>query len=187
MSTDTQAHTEEPTPETDALIVAKSGFGPTDFEWRTHARRLERQRIAARAELSRVYQWIESNHPDGFIDSQTHWQNLQRVADYHAARLDQKAAKIKDIQAEHTQMCTRLRECVQKHDIGLGGEKLDQLVCDHIDAQAAEITTMRAAITQAHEALTQVLLSFDSEHPQWITRDVPAEAIAKLQPFLHQA
>lgn len=36
-----------PTPETDALIVAKSGFGPTDFEWRTHARRLERERDVA--------------------------------------------------------------------------------------------------------------------------------------------
>lgn len=31
------------TPETDALIAARSGFGPTDFEWRTHARRLERE------------------------------------------------------------------------------------------------------------------------------------------------
>lgn len=31
--------------------------------------------------LSTVYRWIERNHPDGFIDSQSHLQNLDRVAD----------------------------------------------------------------------------------------------------------
>lgn len=37
-------NTLQPTPETDALILARSGFGPTDFEWRIFARRLERER-----------------------------------------------------------------------------------------------------------------------------------------------
>ena len=35
----------------------------------------------AAAKLSTVYRWIERNHPDGFIDSQSHLQNLDRVAD----------------------------------------------------------------------------------------------------------
>ncbi len=35
---------ERPTPETDALILSKAGFGPTDWEWRQHSRRLERER-----------------------------------------------------------------------------------------------------------------------------------------------
>lgn len=33
-----------PTPETDALILSKTGFGATDHEWRQHSRRLERER-----------------------------------------------------------------------------------------------------------------------------------------------
>ena len=38
------------TPETDALILSKAGFGLTDCEWRTHSRRLERERDEAREE-----------------------------------------------------------------------------------------------------------------------------------------
>jgi hypothetical protein len=41
-----------PTPETDALITLRSGFGVTDYEWRQHSRKLERQRDEAR-ELAR--------------------------------------------------------------------------------------------------------------------------------------
>lgn len=47
-------------------------------EW---ALRAERERDEALAKLSTVYRWIERNHPDGFIDSQSHLQNLDRVAD----------------------------------------------------------------------------------------------------------
>ena len=36
-----------PTPDTDALITLRSGFGVTDYEWRQHSRKLERQRDAA--------------------------------------------------------------------------------------------------------------------------------------------
>lgn len=43
---------ERPTPETDALILSKAGFGPTDWEWRVHARRLENERDEAREQLS---------------------------------------------------------------------------------------------------------------------------------------
>lgn len=42
---------------------------------------LERERDEALAKLSTVYRWIERNHSDGFIDSQSHLQNLDRVAD----------------------------------------------------------------------------------------------------------
>jgi len=33
----------------------------------------------AEKKLSSVYKWIERNHPDGFIDSETYVQNLDRV------------------------------------------------------------------------------------------------------------
>lgn len=39
---------DRPTPETDALILSKDGFGATDYEWRVHSRRLERERDEAR-------------------------------------------------------------------------------------------------------------------------------------------
>lgn len=42
---------------------------------------LERERDEALAKLSTVYRWIERNHSDGFIDSQSHLENLDRVAD----------------------------------------------------------------------------------------------------------
>lgn len=42
---------------------------------------LERDLNEALAKLSTVYRWIERNHSDGFIDSQSHLQNLDRVAD----------------------------------------------------------------------------------------------------------
>jgi len=73
------------TPETDA-----QGFGDgrhpyvaTDF-----ARKLERERDEAQKELSSIHQWIDRNHPDGFIDSQTYFQNLERVVDNWYDRLD---------------------------------------------------------------------------------------------------
>jgi hypothetical protein len=43
---------DRPTPETDALITLRSGFGVTDYEWRQHSRNLERERDEAR-ELAR--------------------------------------------------------------------------------------------------------------------------------------
>ena len=39
---------ERPTPETDALILSKGGFGMTNYEWREHSRKLERERNKAR-------------------------------------------------------------------------------------------------------------------------------------------
>lgn len=44
---------ERPTPETDALILLKDGFGATDYEWREHSRRLERERDEALMDRAR--------------------------------------------------------------------------------------------------------------------------------------
>ena len=48
----------------------------------------ERERNEAQKELSSIHQWIERNHPDGFIDSQTYFQNLERFVDNWYDRLD---------------------------------------------------------------------------------------------------
>jgi hypothetical protein len=42
----------------------------------------------AQKELSSIHRWIERNHPDGFIDSMTHHQNLERVGDRWYDQLD---------------------------------------------------------------------------------------------------
>jgi len=50
--------------------------------------RMERERDEAQKELSSIHRWIERNHADGFIDSLTYSQNLERVTDNWYDRLD---------------------------------------------------------------------------------------------------
>lgn len=42
----------------------------------------------AQKELSSIHRWIERNHPDGFIDSLTYFQNLDRITENWYDRLD---------------------------------------------------------------------------------------------------
>jgi hypothetical protein len=51
--------------------------------------RIARERDEAQATLTDIHRWIERNHPDGFIDSMTFHQNLERVGDRWYDRLDQ--------------------------------------------------------------------------------------------------
>jgi hypothetical protein len=75
------------TPETDSEEDASHNFAelvvPSSL-----ARRLERERDEAQAALTDIHRWIERNHPDGFIDSLTFHQNLERVADRCYDRLE---------------------------------------------------------------------------------------------------
>jgi len=48
----------------------------------------EQERDEARKELSSIHRWIERNHADGFIDSLTYLQNLERVTDNWYDRID---------------------------------------------------------------------------------------------------
>jgi hypothetical protein len=47
-----------------------------------------KERDEAQKELSSIYRWIERNHADGFIDSLTYLQNLERVTDNWYDRID---------------------------------------------------------------------------------------------------
>jgi hypothetical protein len=47
-----------------------------------------RERDEAQNELSSIHRWIERNHADGFIDSLTYFQNLERVTENWYDRLD---------------------------------------------------------------------------------------------------
>lgn len=70
------------TPETDNLA---RGNHVVPTEW---AEQLERERDEAHKELSSIHRWIERNHADGFIDSLTYLQNLERVTDSWYDRID---------------------------------------------------------------------------------------------------
>jgi hypothetical protein len=50
--------------------------------------RIARERDEALATLTDIHRWIERNHPDGFIDSMTYHQNLERVGDRWYDRFD---------------------------------------------------------------------------------------------------
>lgn len=92
------------TPETDAF------FFRIDIDWDMEvefARKLERERDEAQDALTTIYRWIERNHADGFIDSLTYSQNLERFTDNWYDRLErvererdeamEKNAKLRDI------------------------------------------------------------------------------------------
>jgi tetratricopeptide (TPR) repeat protein len=51
-------------------------------------KRLERELAEAQNQLSQIHRWIERNHADGFIDSLTFLQNLERVVDCWYDRID---------------------------------------------------------------------------------------------------
>jgi len=50
--------------------------------------KLTRERDEAQKELSCIHRWIERNHADGFIDSLTYFQNLDRITENWYDRLD---------------------------------------------------------------------------------------------------
>jgi alkanesulfonate monooxygenase SsuD/methylene tetrahydromethanopterin reductase-like flavin-dependent oxidoreductase (luciferase family) len=99
------------TPETDAAWAVESGNGLNEVK--EISRKLERERDEAREkyddlatehmlavnkicnerdeaqkELSSIHRWIDKNHADGFIDSLTYLQNLERVTDNWYDRID---------------------------------------------------------------------------------------------------
>ena len=80
---------EQPTPETDAFMTRIRGIDG-DKHWvpADTAKRLERERDEAQKELSSIHRWIDKNHADGFIDSLTYLQNLERVVDNWYDRID---------------------------------------------------------------------------------------------------
>jgi hypothetical protein len=68
--------------------------------------KLERERNEVQKELSSIHRWIERNHSDGFIDSITYLQNLERVTDSWYDRID----KIERERDEWAAMCGRYKQ-----------------------------------------------------------------------------
>lgn len=128
---------ELPTPETDAASMP--WYGNKDAVQGDFARKLERERDEAQAKLSTVYRWIERNHPDGFIDSQTHSQNLERIAD---AWHDKIEAMREAIQEAHA----ALDGCL-KYMLGVSFCNLD-LECETMDSAHHALAKLQPFIKQ---------------------------------------
>lgn len=109
----TTENTEAATPETDDQptinAINDNGYQVpcVDIEY---ARKLERERDEEREALSSIHRWIERNHADGFIDSLTYLQNLERVTDCWYDRIDK-------IERERDEAREELQRAVQeRHD-----------------------------------------------------------------------
>jgi hypothetical protein len=93
------------TPETDREEIVMGRTECDRYVLAEFSRRLERERDKAREvasglsiqeervneaqkELSSIHRWIDKNHADGFIDSLTYLQNLERVTDNWYDRID---------------------------------------------------------------------------------------------------
>lgn len=77
---------------------------------------LERERDEALAKLSTVYRWIERNHSDGFIDSQSHLQNLDRVADAWHDKLEDMQRELGKIRDQLKAMREAIKEAHEALD-----------------------------------------------------------------------
>jgi hypothetical protein len=133
------------TPETDA-----EGYGDGRHPWvaTEFARKLERERNKAQKELSSIHQWIDRNHPDGFIDSQTYFQNLERVTDNWYDRLDRLEVDAKRFVRERDEareQNAKLREIAER--LSICAENLEKYTW-HCNDQGCDCGRCKLAIEQ---------------------------------------
>jgi len=74
--------------------------------------RIQRERDEAQKQLSSIHHWIDKNHADGFIDSLTYLQNLDRVTDNWYDRID-------GIEADARKFVRERDEAIRARDVAL--------------------------------------------------------------------
>lgn len=63
------------------------------------------------------------------------WSEMAKVLEYSQAKtVEDVINHAKWLLTSYREMCDRLQEQVQKHKLGLGGEKIDVLVCEALDS-----------------------------------------------------
>ncbi len=78
------------------------------------ARKLERERDAAQEKLSTVYQWIERHHQDGFTDSMTYWQNLEKIGDKYSDRIDDAERQLDAAREDAERLASELQQALRQ-------------------------------------------------------------------------
>lgn len=74
--------------------------------------------------------------------------NAEKALETAQSQITTLRAKLDELKETHLRMCATLRECVQKHHLGLGGENLDTLVVQRIEAQTAAIQEAQSMIAE---------------------------------------
>jgi len=98
------------TPETDAKVSGHIGFYSCATVPAELCRRMERERDESQATLTDIHRWIERNHPDGFIDSLSFSQNLERVTDRWYERFDKLERERDEARVERDKVKDELME-----------------------------------------------------------------------------
>jgi hypothetical protein len=150
------------------------------------ARKLERELDEARDELTNVYRWIERNHPDGFIDSQSHRQNLERVTEHMHDKMDK-------LERERDEARDELRKLrIENNHNWQTIEFAEEAVKERDEAlkQCGQLKAMRDAIKEAHGAISQCLkyilkLPLSGSDEECEMMDDAHHALRKLKPFIN--
>ena len=113
----------------------------------------------AREALSSIHRWIERNHADGFIDSLTYLQNLERVTDCWYDRFDKiererdEARKLKQfLAADSERVDAYLGACIERDEAREALTRITeaaQAVVDRWEQPAWKDTEPTAAVSTA--------------------------------------
>ena len=113
----------------------------------------KRQLDEAQNQLSQIYRWIERNHPDGFIDSLTYLQNLERVTDSWYDRIDGIEADARKLERERDELAALLAsEKATRNSIiekGVETERERDKALEKIKQQKLEIVRLNGATNHA--------------------------------------
>jgi hypothetical protein len=133
--------------------------------------KLAEERDEAQKELSSIHRWIERNHPDGFIDSLTYFQNLERVTDNWYDRLDRLEIDANRFERERDEARHKLELCMAANsDVARIAKERDEA-----REQNAKLREIADALGGALERLDALYRSEqDSEapmpRPDWLRR-----------------
>ena len=96
---------------------------------------------------------------------------------------DELQEKTKWLEREYREVCNTCHEVTQKYNIGLGGEKVDQIVARYVDQQAARIAEFESLLREITDEPPIVVsdggaccvfcgAAYDNPHTDdcWVTR-----------------
>lgn len=90
-----------------------------------------------------------TNRFRGHVDKERHKrQTAEKALETAQSQITTLRTELDELKETHLRMCATLRECVQKHHLGLGGEHLDTLVVQRIEAQTAAIQEAQSIIAE---------------------------------------
>jgi hypothetical protein len=147
---------EQTTPETDGAEIIFSPLEGDAWVPASISRKLERERDEAQKKLSSIHRWIERNHADGFIDSLTYLQNLERVTDCWYDRLDKIERERDEAQEKYDNLATEHMLVVNK-------------LCNERDEARAAIPTGEWVAYEdhkkVHDAASRLLVAINKQLP----------------------